>query len=129
MPSITFRILAKPSQLEFIEDDFRNLVAALGDDLDADLDVTTGLVPDPELVTTWVEQFGEESDPDSDDTPEGTEIKVDVRHYGMGSISGLTMHFAELLTVREKDPKEPLLRQVQDDPGSPRVPWHVQVQP
>ncbi|WP_288801886.1 hypothetical protein [uncultured Corynebacterium sp.] len=129
MPSITFRILAKPSQLEFIEDDFRNLVAALGDDLDADLDVTPGLVPDPELVTTWVEQFGEESDPDSDDAPEGTEIKVDVRHYGMGSISGLTMHFAELLTVREKDPKEPLLRQVQDDPGSPRVPWHVQVQP
>ncbi|WP_392452695.1 hypothetical protein [Corynebacterium dentalis] len=129
MPSITFRILAKPSQLEFIEDDFRNLVAALGDDLDADLDVTTGLVPDPELVTTWVEQFGEESDPDGDDAPEGTEIKVDVRHYGMGSISGLTMHFAELLTVREKDPKEPLLRQVQDDPGSPRVPWHVQVQP
>lgn len=129
MPSINFRLLAKPSQLGFIEEDFRNLISAMGEDLDADLSVSKGLVPDPELVTTWVEQFGEEDNPDSEDAPVGAEFSVDVRRYEMGSISGLTMYFAELLTVREKDPAEPLLRQVKDDLGAPRVPWHVQVQP
>ena len=126
-----FLLLAKPSQMEFIEEDFRGLIAALGDDLDADLQVQTGLTPDPELVTTWVEEYGEEDpeEEDKEDAPEGVELKIDVRHYGMGSISGLTMHFAELLTIREKDPAEPLLRQVKDDSGAPRVPWHVQVQP
>ncbi|MBC2680856.1 hypothetical protein GSS87_00205 [Corynebacterium sp. 4HC-13] len=133
MPTINFRLLATPSQLGFIEEDFRNLIAAMGDQLDAELQLTTGLVPDPELVTTWVEQYGEDigSDADSaqEDSPEGAEIKVTVQRYDMGSLSGLTMYFAELLTVREKDPAEPLLRQVKDDLGAPRVPWHVQVQP
>lgn len=130
MPSINFRLLAKNSQLQFIEEDFRNLFDALGDAVDADINVTSGLVPDPELVTIWVEQFGEAEDgADPEDAPEGVEISIDVRRYDMGSISGLTMHCAELLTVREKDPAEPLLRMVKDDPGAPRVPWHVQVQP
>ncbi|QNH95908.1 hypothetical protein [Corynebacterium anserum] len=133
MPTINFRLLATPSQLGFIEEDFRNLIAAMGDQLDAELQLTTGLVPDPELVTTWVEQYGEDigSDADSaqEDSPEGAEIKVTVQRYDMGSLSGLTMYFAKLLTVREKDPAEPLLRQVKDDLGAPRVPWHVQVQP
>lgn len=129
MPRITFRVLARPSQLRVIEEDFRSLISAMGDDLDADLDVIAGQVPDPELVTTWVEEYGEDNDPDSDDAPEGAELVVNVREYRMGSISGLTMYFAELLTIREKDPKEPLQRQIKDDVGAPRVPWHVQVQP
>lgn len=129
MPNINFRLLAKPSQLGFIEEDFRNLIAAMGDQLDAELEVKTGLVPDPELVTTWVEQYGEDQDADSEDAPEGAELSVKVKRYDMGSVSGLTMYFAELLTVREKDPAEPLLRQIKDDLGAPRVPWHVQVQP
>ena len=39
------------------------------------------------------------------------------------------MQFAHLLTVIEDEPAEPLLREVKDDPGSPRVPWHLEVAP
>lgn len=76
----------------------------------------------------WDEDFGDSADPN---TPaELATIRAKVTHNALGSLSHLTMHFAELLTIRdEKPPAEPLLRQVQDDAGRPRVPWHVDVRP
>lgn len=124
MPVISFRILATAAQREEIVDDFRGMLDALDGALDAEFEVHTGLVADPELVTTWVELFGE-----GEEEPEGAQLVVQVRQYSLGSISSLTMNFAELLTTREKPPAEPLLRQVQDDAGTPRVPWHVEVRP
>ncbi|HIW95537.1 MAG TPA: hypothetical protein H9867_03500 [Candidatus Corynebacterium gallistercoris] len=124
MPVIIFRILAEPSQREQIVEDFTAMMNALDGALDASLSVDAPVVPDPELVTTWVELFGEETE-----EAEGAVLAVDVARYDLGSISGLTMNFAELLTTREKDPAEPLLRQVKDDQGTPRVPWHVEVRP
>lgn len=124
MPKIRFRILSSAEQREDIVDDFRRMIAALSDSLDADLEIHPGLVADPELMTTWIELFGE-----SAEEPEGAEVDVTVRNYALGSISSLTMSFAELLTTREKEPAEPLMRQVKDDSGTPRVPWHVEVQP
>lgn len=124
MPTIHFRILATDEQTAAIEQDFRALMNALGDDLTAELSIAGGQTPDPELITTWVEVFGDDDAPAT-----GTTIDVAVAEYRIGSISGLTMHFAELLTTREKEPAEPLLRQVRDDAGTPRVPWHVEVRP
>ncbi|KAB3520769.1 hypothetical protein GC425_05840 [Corynebacterium sp. zg254] len=137
MPTINFRTLATAEEHNAIEQDFRSMIAALEGALDADFTVTTGLAPDPELVATWVELHGgsesddlsDLSEDDPDAQPTGGELTVTVRDYTMGSISGLTMNFAELLTTREKDPAEPLLRQVKDDAGTPRVPWHVEVRP
>ena len=126
MPTITFRILSTAEQLQEVKQDFQALIAALDNALDADFELSTDLVPDPELEATWVELFGET---DPDDPTTGSELKITVRRYDLGSISGLTMHFAELLIVRDEPPAEPLLREVQDDPGTPRVPWHVSVNP
>ncbi|RIX35320.1 hypothetical protein D3M95_05525 [Corynebacterium falsenii] len=125
MPRIVFRVLATQRQLEEIEQDFRSMMSALEGALDADLSVSAHRTPDPELVATWVEIFGEESA----EAGEGAELTVTVRRYDIGSISSLAMNFAELLTVREKEPAEPVLRQVKDDQGTPRVPWHVEVRP
>ena len=128
MPTISYRILATVAQREEILRDFKNMFDALDDALDADFDVITGLVADPELEATWIEIFGESTDAD-EAKPEGAELKVKVREYRIGSISGLAMNFGELLTTRDKEPAEPLMRQVLDDPGTPRVPWHVEVRP
>lgn len=127
---MTFRILATAAQRSEIERDMREMMAALEGALDAELSVRSGLVPDPELLTTWVELFGEVDSADAaEDAPEGAELVVEVRRYDIGSVSGLTMNFAELLTVREKESAEPLVRQIRDDAGTPRVPWHVEVRP
>ncbi|MGJ4050583.1 hypothetical protein ACN4DP_05720 [Corynebacterium macclintockiae] len=126
MPKITFRLLANQEQLATIEQDFRSMIAALGEGFEGTLNCQSGLPADPELVTTWVELFGESPDEGSDPAT-GAELTVDVARYDIGSISGLAMHFAELLTIREKEPAEPILRQVRDDAGRPRVPWHVEV--
>ncbi|MDK8791278.1 MULTISPECIES: hypothetical protein [Corynebacterium] len=126
MPKISFRILSTAAQRDEIEQDFRTLIDSFGPRLDAELAVKTGLTPDPELETTWVELFGETSE---DDPTSGTTLDVAVANYEGGSISGLAMQFAHLLTVIEDEPAEPLLREVKDDPGTPRVPWHLEVAP
>lgn len=126
MPKIAFRLLANQEQLAAIEQDFRSMISALGEAFEGTLNLQSGQAEDPELVTTWVELFGESPD-EGNDPATGAELTVDVVRYDIGSVSGLAMHFAELLTVREKEPAEPILRQVQDDPGTPRVPWHVTV--
>lgn len=126
MPKIIFRLLANQEQLAAIEQDFRSMISALGAAFEGTLNCQSGLPADPELVTTWVELFGESPD-EGTDPATGAELTVDVARYDIGSVSGLAMHFAELLTTREKEPAEPILRQVHDDPGSPRVPWHVTV--
>ena len=125
-----------------MEQDFRSMISALGEAFEGTLNLQSGQAADPELVTTWVELFGESPDEGNDpatidpteawarakdiDANGGLMLGGRVR-YDIGSVSGLAMHFAELLTVREKEPAEPILRQVQDDPGAPRVPWHVTV--
>lgn len=126
MPTINFRILSTPEQLAEVEQDFRSLLGGFGDALDADLNIVTDQVPDPELETTWVEVFGES---DSDNPPVGSTLTVSVRRFDRGSISGLTIHLAQALTIIEDEPAEPLLREVKDDVGTPRVPWHVEVTP
>ncbi|HEY4598940.1 hypothetical protein [Corynebacterium sp.] len=126
MPKISFRILSTAAQRDEIEQDFRTLIDSFGPRLDAELAVKTGLTPDPELETTWVELFGETSE---DDPTSGTTLDVAVANYEGGSISGLAMQFAHLLTAIEDEPAEPLLREVKDDPGTPRVPWHLEVSP
>ncbi len=132
MPKIVFRILSTPDQLREIDRDFHGMIHALDGAVDATVSVVAvngdravggGSAVDEELRQVWEDRFGE---------LEGThpsEIRVDVRRYDLGSISGLTMHFAELLTERDEQPAEPILRQVADDAGRPRVPWHVEVQP
>lgn len=126
MPTISFRILSTDSQRDEIERDFNNLITTLGDKLDAELTVKRNLTADPELETTWVELFGETDDTDP---TSGTELDVVVASYSGGSISGLAMQFAHILTRIEDEPAEPLLREVKDDPGTPRVPWHLEVRP
>ncbi|MDK6302726.1 hypothetical protein QP140_09050 [Corynebacterium sp. UMB9976] len=118
--------MSTAAQRDEIEQDFRTLIDSFGPRLDAELAVKTGLTPDPELETTWVELFGETSE---DDPTSGTTLDVAVANYEGGSISGLAMQFAHLLTVIEDEPAEPLLREVKDDPGTPRVPWHLEVAP
>ncbi|RAV33546.1 hypothetical protein [Corynebacterium heidelbergense] len=126
MPKIVFRVLASAEQLEEISEDFRRLFAAMGEAVDATFTQRTNLTPDPQLLATWVEVFGTTP---AEAHAEGAELVVEVRRYDIGSISGLCMHLAELLTTRDKPPAEPLLRQVADDSGRPRVPWHVEVSP
>lgn len=127
MPVITFRILADNDQRTKIVEDFTAMMNALEGALEATLRVNAPVVPDTELVTTWIELFGDESGESMD--AQGAVLSVEVSRYDLGTISGLTMNFAELLTTREKEPDEPLLRHVKDDLGTPRVPWHVEVRP
>jgi hypothetical protein len=61
-------------------------------------------------------------------TPEPAAVVIDVKEHS-GSISGLSMKLAEILTEREKQPAEQLYQEILDDPGKPRVPWHVDVRP
>jgi hypothetical protein len=46
-----------------------------------------------------------------------------------GSISALTARLSDVLVTRDKQPAEQLFQQVLDDPGTPRVPWHVDIRP
>jgi hypothetical protein len=62
------------------------------------------------------------------ETPEPAALVFDVKEH-KGSISGLSMRLSEVLTEREQQPAEALFQQILDDPGRPRVPWHVDVRP
>lgn len=134
MPTIDFRIISSAEQRETIVQDFHALVNATEGAVIAEIavvDITPSPTSNPidaELARMWDEDFGDSADPN---TPaELATIRAKVTHNALGSLSHLTMHFAELLTIRdEKPPAEPLLRQVQDDAGRPRVPWHVDVRP
>ena len=128
MPTIDFRIMSPAEQREAILQDFHALVnategAVLAEVFVADVASHSDTLSNPidrELARMWDEDFGGPA--------ELATIRVAVKRNDLGSLSHLTMHFAELLTVRdEKPPAEPLLRQVQDDAGCPRVPWHVEV--
>lgn len=134
MPTIDFRIMSSAEQREAIVQDFHALVNATEGAVIAEIaavDIAPPPISNPvdaELTRMWDEDFGDSAGPS---TPaELATIRVNVTHNALGSLSHVTMHFAELLTIRdEKPPAEPLLRQVQDDAGRPRVPWHVNVRP
>ncbi|WP_426721768.1 hypothetical protein [Corynebacterium auriscanis] len=124
MPTIVFRILSPADERKAIVQDFNSLVNATEGALGAEVTVTSGSY-DPELARIWSEDFSDDSA-----QAEPATIRVVVTHNELGSLSHVTMLFAQLLTTYdEKPPAEPLLRQVQDDAGRPRVPWHVEVQP
>lgn len=125
MPTIEFRIMSPADQREAIVQDFHALINATEGAVEAEVSVSVGVSDQPvdsQLAQMWEEDFGGDAEPAT--------IRVLVSRNDLGSLSHLTMHFAELLTVREeKPPAEPLLRQIQDDAGHPRVPWHVDVRP
>ena len=132
MPTIDFRIVSSADERESIVQDFHALINATEGAVEAEVfavDVATlsstesgDQSVDSQLAQMWEGDFGGDA--------EFATIRVAIRRNDLGSLSHLTMHFAELLTVREeKPPAEPLLRQVQDDAGRPRVPWHVDVRP
>lgn len=125
MPQIVFSILATPDQRAEISRDFRDLLRANDGVLTADLDVRTDVAADPSLEGVWKDYGFVDL---TDDAPEPAALVIDVRKYS-GSISGLSMRLAEVLTEREKPPAEALFQQILDDPGTPRVPWHVDVRP
>lgn len=125
MPQIVFSILATPEQRSEISDDFRQLLAANTDVLTADLDVRTDVTKDPGLEGVWKDYGFVDL---TQETPEPAALVIDVKEH-KGSISGLSMRMAELLTEREEQPSEALYQEILDDPGKPRVPWHVDVRP
>ncbi|WP_313511840.1 hypothetical protein [Corynebacterium variabile] len=125
MPQIVFSILATPEQRSEISEDFRQLLAVNTDVLTADLDVRTDIATDPSLEEVW-KDYGFVDLPQ--DAPEPAALVIDVKEHE-GSISGLSMRLSEVLTEREKQPSEALYQEILDDPGKPRVPWHVDVRP
>lgn len=125
MPQIVFSILATPGQRSEIDQDFRDVLAANIDVLTATLSVSIDSHADASLVEVWHDHgFADRSE----DAPEPAQLVVDVLAY-QGSLSGLSMRLSEVLTERGKPPAEALFRQILDDPGVPRVPWHVEVRP
>lgn len=125
MPQIVFSILATPEQRSEISEDFRQLLAANADVLTADLDVRTDVTKDPSLEGVWKDYGFVDL---TQETPEPAALVFDVEEH-KGSISGLSMRLSEVLTEREQQPAEALFQQILDDPGRPRVPWHVDVRP
>lgn len=125
MPQIVFSILATPEQRSEISEDFRQLLAANADVLTADLDVRTDITKDPSLEGVWKDYGFVDL---TQETPEPAALVFDVKEH-KGSISGLSMRLSEVLTEREQQPAEALFQQILDDPGKPRVPWHVDVRP
>ncbi|WP_291475047.1 hypothetical protein [Corynebacterium sp.] len=125
MPQIVFSILATPEQRSEISEDFRQLLAANADVLTADLDVRTDVTKDPSLEGVWKDYGFVDL---TQETPEPAALVFDVKEH-KGSISGLSMRLSEVLTEREQQPAEALFQQILDDPGRPRVPWHVDVRP
>ncbi|AGP30637.1 hypothetical protein [Corynebacterium terpenotabidum] len=125
MPQIVFSILATPAQRTEIAGEFRQVLAANAGALTADLEVRTDVSADPSLEGVWKEYGFVDL---TADAPEPAALVITVTDYD-GSISGLSMRLSELLTEREKQPAEALFQQILDDPGTPRVPWHVDVRP
>lgn len=125
MPQIVFSILATPAQRSEITEDFRQVLAANTDTLTADLEVRTDVSADPSLEGVWRDYGFVDL---TDQAPEPAALVIDVREH-KGSISGLSMRLSEVLTEREQQPAELLFQEILDDPGTPRVPWHVDVRP
>ncbi|WP_314345166.1 hypothetical protein [Corynebacterium variabile] len=125
MPQIVFSILATPEQRSEISEDFRQLLAVNTDVLTADLDVRTDIATDPSLEEVWKDYGFVDL---THDAPDPAALVIDVKEH-KGSISGLSMRLSEVLTEREKQPSEALYQEILDDPGKPRVPWHVDVRP
>lgn len=125
MPQIVFSILATPEQRSEISEDFRQLLAVNTDVLTAHLDVRTDIATDPSLEEVWKDYGFVDL---TQDAPEPAALVIDVKEH-TGSISGLSMRLSEVLTEREKQPSEALYQEILDDPGKPRVPWHVDVRP
>lgn len=126
MPQIVFSILATTEQRTEITQDFRDVLDANSDALTATLDVNTDVTADPSLEGVW-RDYGF-VDLTAGDTPEPASIVIDVKRHE-GSISGLSMRLSEVLTERDEQPAEQLFQEILDDPGKPRVPWHVDVRP
>lgn len=125
MPQIVFSILATAQQRDEIIADMRRLLALNAGTLAADLTVDVSATADPSLQEVWDDHgFGEQVE----GAAEQAAVVLDVTSH-TGSISAATMRLAEVLTVRDEQPAEQLFQQVADDPGEPRVPWHVQVRP
>ncbi|MGO1948553.1 MAG: hypothetical protein ACTH1D_02910 [Mycobacteriaceae bacterium] len=125
MPQIVFSILATAQQRSLIVDDFRRVLDANTDILTAELQVNTDTTADPSLEGVWKDYGFVDL---TDDAPEPASIVIDVLEH-TGSVSGLSMRLSEVLTEREEQPAEALYQQILDDPGTPRVPWHVDVRP
>ncbi|AWT26376.1 MULTISPECIES: hypothetical protein [Corynebacterium] len=125
MPKIVFSVLSTPEQRSEIGEEFRRLLAANADVLTADLEVRTDVAADPSLEGVWRDYGFLDL---TSEAPEPAAFVFDVQKYE-GSISGLSMRLSEVLTEREKQPAEQLFQQILDDPGRPRVPWHVDVRP
>lgn len=124
MPKIVFSILATPEQRDEIVSDFRELLRLNQDTVTADLEVRTDTTADPSLEDVWRDYGFVDM---TSEPPEPAAVVVDVTSH-TGSISALSMRLAEVLTIRDEQPAEQLFQQILDDPGQPRVPWHVDVE-
>ncbi|MEY8566762.1 hypothetical protein AALF15_09335 [Corynebacteriaceae bacterium 7-707] len=129
MPQIVFKILSTDEQRAAVVDDLRQLLALNAGALDADLTVTTGSTGetvDPGLEEVWRDHgFADDAD-NAGKAPEPATVTIDVAGYD-GSVSALTARLSEVLVTRDKQPAEQLFQQVLDDPGTPRVPWYVDI--
>ncbi|MGP9725034.1 hypothetical protein ACT3SZ_13570 [Corynebacterium sp. AOP40-9SA-29] len=125
MPQIVFKILSTADQRDSIVDDIRHLVDLNSESLTADLKVATGTGGDASLEEVWQDYGFADA---ADTTPEPATVTLDVTRCE-GSISALTARLSEVLVSRDKQPAEQLFQQVLDDPGTPRVPWHVDIRP
>ncbi|WP_297009506.1 hypothetical protein [uncultured Corynebacterium sp.] len=125
MPQIVFTILSTPEQLSDISADFREVLTANTDVFTADLEVRTDVSADSSLEKVWKDYGFVDL---TSEVPEPAALVIDVREH-KGSISGLSMRLSEVLTERDQQPAEALFQEILDDPGRPRVPWHVHVHP
>ncbi|WP_420100053.1 hypothetical protein [Corynebacterium sp.] len=128
MPQIVFKILSTPDQRDSIVADVRHLLDLNSEVLTADLEVATGTPVDGSLEEVWRDYGFADAVAGTGDAPEPATLTVDVTRYD-GSISALTARMSDVLVTRDKQPAEQLFQQVLDDPGSPRVPWHVDIRP
>lgn len=124
MPKIVFSILATPEQRDEIVADFRQLLELNKETVTADLEVRTDVAADPSLEGVWRDYDFVDM---TSETPEPAAVVIDVVST-TGSISALSMRLSEVLTIRDEQPAEQLFQQILDDPGQPRVPWHVDVE-
>ena len=128
MPQIVFKILSTADQRDSIVDDVRHLLDLNAEVLTADLEVSTGTAADSSLEEVWRDYGFADDAENTGRTPEPATITVEVTRHD-GSISALTARLSDVLVTRDKQPAEQLFQQVLDDPGTPRVPWHVDIRP
>jgi hypothetical protein len=126
MPQIEFKILSTDEQRDAVVADLRQLLALNAGTLDADVSVTTGTTVDPGLEEVWRDHGFADAADNAGEVPTPATVTVDVTGYD-GSVSALTARLSEVLVVRDKQPAEQLFQQVLDDPGTPRVPWFVDI--